>query len=95
MTTTKDQYGGEWGEHPKYPSSDWKYEVSNGDTRLGYWEWVGSQGVVWGEHPDFPTSNWRDEVSNDDTRLDYWAWVESKRVTVSPRHQRTETIDRR
>lgn len=27
-------------EHPKYPLSDWQYEVQNGDTRLGYDEWV-------------------------------------------------------
>ena len=31
---------GYWGEHPDYPHSDWKYEVDNGDTREGYWEWV-------------------------------------------------------
>ena len=29
-----------WGVHPKYPKSDWKYEVENGDTMLGYWEWA-------------------------------------------------------
>lgn len=23
-----------------YPISDWKYDVANGDTRLGYTEWV-------------------------------------------------------
>jgi hypothetical protein len=32
-------HGGTWGEHPDLPASDWMYEVSNGDTRLGYWEW--------------------------------------------------------
>jgi hypothetical protein len=31
---------GTWGEHPDCRLSDWKYEVANGDTRLGYWEWV-------------------------------------------------------
>lgn len=36
-----DRHGGDlWGEHPKYPKSDWKYEVENDDTFLGYWEWV-------------------------------------------------------
>jgi hypothetical protein len=29
-----------WGQHPDYPRTDWKYEVSNGDTNLGYWEWL-------------------------------------------------------
>jgi hypothetical protein len=24
---------------PEYPLSDWQYEVSNGDTQLGYAEW--------------------------------------------------------
>jgi len=27
-------------ESPDYPISDWRYDVTNGDTRLGYWEWV-------------------------------------------------------
>jgi hypothetical protein len=33
------KYGGTWGEHPGFSVDDWQYEVSNGDTRLGYWEW--------------------------------------------------------
>lgn len=24
-----------------YPMEDWKYDVANGDTKLGYEEWVG------------------------------------------------------
>ena len=35
-----DQHGGVWGNHPKYPPKDWTYEVDNGDTRAGYWDWV-------------------------------------------------------
>ena len=35
-----DSGGDLWGSHPKYPKSDWRYEVENGDTMLGYWEWV-------------------------------------------------------
>lgn len=35
----REKYG-HWNEHPEYPVSDWQYEVDNGDTRLGYWEWV-------------------------------------------------------
>ena len=31
---------GVWGEFPKYPRTDWQYEVAHGDTNLGYWEWV-------------------------------------------------------
>ena len=29
-----------WEDHPEFTSEDWKYETMNGDTRLGYWEWV-------------------------------------------------------
>lgn len=25
---------------PSHPVADWKHEVINDDTRLGYWEWV-------------------------------------------------------
>lgn len=38
--------GGErglWGECAQYPKVDWLTEVENGDTVLGYWEWVMSQ----------------------------------------------------
>ncbi len=36
-----DKHGGYWsGEHPEYTDGDWRYEVGNKDTRLGYWEWV-------------------------------------------------------
>jgi len=29
-----------WEDDPGFPSDDWKFEVANGDTRLGYCEWV-------------------------------------------------------
>ncbi len=35
----REEYG-TWAAHPDYPMADWGYEVANGDTRLGYWEWV-------------------------------------------------------
>lgn len=31
---------GTWGEHPLWPVADWREEISNDDTRIGYWEWV-------------------------------------------------------
>ena len=34
---------GTWGEFPEHPVDDWKYEVANGDTRLGYWTWVANK----------------------------------------------------
>lgn len=27
-------------EHPHFPKSDWRYEVANDDTHLGYWDWL-------------------------------------------------------
>lgn len=32
-----------WGEHEKWPRSDWQTEVENGDTLAGYWQWVETQ----------------------------------------------------
>ena len=29
-----------WGSDPDFPVGDWQYEVSNDETRQGYWEWV-------------------------------------------------------
>lgn len=30
-----------WNDsHPNFPVEDWKHDVANGDTRLGYWEWA-------------------------------------------------------
>jgi len=28
------------GEHSVFDRDDWKHEVDNGDTQLGYWTWV-------------------------------------------------------
>lgn len=38
-----DQWGGSWGDHPDHSIEDWRYEVANNDTRLGYWEWVAAR----------------------------------------------------
>jgi hypothetical protein len=32
-----------WEDDPEFPAEDWKYEVANEDTRLGYREWVEHQ----------------------------------------------------
>lgn len=32
--------GGIWGKHLDHPVEDWQYEVANGDSRQGYWDWV-------------------------------------------------------
>lgn len=31
---------GIWGECEDFPRQDWKCEVQNDDTNLGYWDWV-------------------------------------------------------
>lgn len=31
---------GSWGEHPNHPVTDWQAQVTDGDTRLGYWDWL-------------------------------------------------------
>ena len=32
-----------WSNFPAFPKSDWRYEVGNDDTILGYWDWVFSK----------------------------------------------------
>lgn len=29
-----------WGEDAQFSVEEWQEEVSNDDTRLGYWDWV-------------------------------------------------------
>jgi hypothetical protein len=29
-----------WEDNPEFPVEDWRYEVANDDTRLGYLEWI-------------------------------------------------------
>lgn len=40
MSELFDRFGGYWGEHPEHNVEAWQYHVGEGDTRLGYWEWV-------------------------------------------------------
>lgn len=35
----REAHGGHWGQMDRHPIEDWRYEVANNDTRLGYWEW--------------------------------------------------------
>lgn len=43
VSLMKEEMGGNWGEHPDFPVSDWQAEVANDDDRRGYWEWVSSK----------------------------------------------------
>lgn len=39
-----EEFGGSiWDTHPDYLTEDWTDEVINGNTRLGYWEWVANE----------------------------------------------------
>jgi hypothetical protein len=39
-TWCEDEDDDELTDEEKYPKSDWQYDVKNGDTKLGYKEWV-------------------------------------------------------
>src|SRR3546814_20363377 len=41
----RENHGGVWGEYPEYPANDWRLEVENHDTRIGYWEWVAAKKI--------------------------------------------------
>ena len=45
---------GYWEEDPDHPAEDWRYAVTNGDTRHGYWEWVGAQKAEAAMEADLP-----------------------------------------
>ena len=32
-----------WSQHPDHPLKVWQYEVANGYTRHGYWEWAANR----------------------------------------------------
>jgi hypothetical protein len=34
------QFGGVWGDHPRYTPGRWREAINQNATRLGYWEWV-------------------------------------------------------
>lgn len=41
MHQAMQQLEARWGnQHPHYQRRDWQHEVANGDTKLGYWEYV-------------------------------------------------------
>ena len=55
VTTAKISY---WKDDSEFPSDDWKYEVTIGNTRLGYHQWVAHERDANKEktpRPDTPT----------------------------------------
>lgn len=38
-----------WDNDPEHPVEDWRYEVANDDTRLGYQEWIAHRKADAGE----------------------------------------------
>lgn len=43
LTAADSCFDDPWGEHAHHPVEDWKAEVANDDTRLGYWHWVAAR----------------------------------------------------
>lgn len=43
QTLTLAQPEDPWAEEPGYPREVWRFEVSNEETSLGYWDWVETQ----------------------------------------------------
>lgn len=39
LATLQKKYG-YWGEHPEHTRWGWQLDVDEGNTSLGYWEWV-------------------------------------------------------
>jgi hypothetical protein len=46
---------GRWAEYPEHPVEDWRHEVANDETRLGYREWVLSRIDAGDCEPDAPS----------------------------------------
>jgi len=63
-----------WTENTKWPRSDWQQDVANGDTQLGYAEWVehnkesATQAdiTILNEIEDFITNNYVEPLSSSD-----------------------------
>lgn len=51
-----------WEDQTDFPTEDWRIEVANGDTRLGYAAWVSAQRVSAAQPADRPIC---DEIEGD------------------------------
>jgi hypothetical protein len=62
-----------WADHPVYGSEDWRYEVSNGDTRQSYAEWVASKIEQEGQEDEgpVPVRPWTTDYPNGHSDLLY------------------------
>lgn len=49
----------------RYPREDWEHEVGEGDTNLGYWDWVRHQFEA-----DWHLGDWEEGASLDAERAD-------------------------
>jgi hypothetical protein len=43
VVSTKTVKKDVWSEDEDFPRSAWKRDVADGNTNLGYWDWVNSQ----------------------------------------------------
>lgn len=57
-----------WDDHPDYPATDWANEVSNGDTRLSYREWLLQQADMRDSENDPRTYEGRCAIMEDRAR---------------------------
>lgn len=39
---------GSWGEHPRFCRANWRAEVADNQTNLGYWDWILQQEEIFG-----------------------------------------------
>lgn len=65
-----EQEYGIWGECPAAPLCDWRMDVNNNDTRLGYWSWVAA---MLESHEDSDDGQDRESYSDTQDRESYSA----------------------
>ena len=62
-----------WAHHPGHPRADWQYEVRNGDTNLGYWDWCEHRAEVLNETiPEGPPSENESGIGQSGTDVSQW-----------------------
>jgi hypothetical protein len=47
-----EEFGFTHGEHPDFPKNEWRDEVADHATLLGYWDWVAREVTLEKEHED-------------------------------------------
>jgi hypothetical protein len=83
-----------WGEDPRVPLCEWQYEVRNGDTRLGYWEFVQARmdedeelGVDTPSSPPLSSDDEQTEIEKENAQAS-WETPSYGPLSVPPRVER-------